>query len=744
MLPKITTADIQRELDRRRYNKFDLTFPDNGKYARELYVKHMEVIAQTAKQRQVCMMAANRCITPWTYLANNQLALSTVCDSSFDVQSWDGESQCTAKACQGYVKGILPAFRVILDNNQFFDCTDEHQVLTCEGYLSLRRLVSSSSGLRLKRTREDYLASCVADGYLCGQPLRLPLNIDPTQSPLQADAQEPGLFWLADEVEQIFQCNRSFQEHDHFSSKDDLHHFAGLFEHFRASFYETPFVRLSDELQAFLQSLLELSPAQLKELSSYNQSFLRGQLSFVETLELEPLNILFPHSHPCLIGGRTIKAIAPLGLQPIIDFHVPHYNNYLAGGVYHHNCGKSELGAYIVAAHLTGNYPHWWNGKRFTKPVNIQVAGETGKLVRDSVQKKLFGEIGQMGTGSIPKEFILTTNPKSGIPNAIDTGLIKHKSGGTSIVQFQSYDQGREAFQATERDVIWDDEEPPLEVYAEQLLRTMTTNGIVLSTFTPLKGVSDTVLHLQAQAEKGKAAVISATWDDAPHLTTEQKEELLATLPPHQREARSKGVPSLGSGAIYPVLEQEFVIDPIPIPAHWKHGYGFDVGWNNTAACWGAYDADSDVLYIYADYKEGQKEPAVHASAIKARGDWIKGAIDPASRGRGQGDGQQLIKLYKQQGLKLILADNTVEAGIFDFYERLTTGRLKVFSTCTKFLEEYRLYRRDEKGKIVKQNDHIMDAARYLVRTMNEVLGYKEKVVKKSLRKPAQGGWMGN
>lgn len=405
--------------------------------------------------------------------------------------------------------------------------------------------------------------------------------------------------------------------------------------------------------------------------------------------------------------------------------------------------GKSELGAYMVAAWTTGNYPHWWNGKRFKGAVNCMVAGETAKLVRDSVQQKLFGDIGHLGTGAIPKEFIISTSPKSGIPNAVDTGLVKHRSGGTSFIQLQSYDQGREAFQATARHVIWDDEEPPLEVYIEQLLRTMTTGGVVLSTFTPLKGVSETVLYLQGLAERGEASVISATWDDAPHLTEKQKKELFDTLPPHQRDARSKGVPALGSGAIYPILEQEFVIDPIEIPAHWKLCYGFDVGWNNTAACWGAWDQESDVVYIYADYKEGQKEPAVHASAIKGRGDWINGAIDPASRGRSQKDGEQLVQLYEEQGLRLTLADNTVEAGIFDVYERLTTGRLKVFSTCTKLLEEYRLYRRDEKGKIVKQNDHVMDALRYLIRTGLSVATTKQATKKVSFQVSHQtGGWM--
>lgn len=383
--------------------------------------------------------------------------------------------------------------------------------------------------------------------------------------------------------------------------------------------------------------------------------------------------------------------------------------------------GKSELGAFIVTCHLLGEYPKWWeeelHGKKFNKPTSIIAAGETGTLVRDSIQQKLMGDFNDIGSGLIPKDKIEGMRPKSGIPNAIDTTVIKHKSGGSSLLQFQSYDQGREKFQATARHLIWCDEEPPLDVYIEMLLRTMTTDGLVLSTFTPLKGVSETVLYLQEQQRNGNAAIITATWDDAPHLSEQQKNDLFNTLPPHQRDARARGVPALGSGAIYPVAEEDFVVKPFEIPKHWKHAYGMDVGWNNTAACWGAIDSETDTIYIYADYKRGHAEPPIHAAAIKAKGVWIPGAIDPASRGRTQTDGLQLIQLYKQQGLLLQEADNGVESGIFDVYERLCTGRLKIFNTCVGLLEEYRLYRRDEKGKIVKENDHILDALRYLIKT---------------------------
>jgi len=405
------------------------------------------------------------------------------------------------------------------------------------------------------------------------------------------------------------------------------------------------------------------------------------------------------------------------------DKYPKHIDIMAAGADWRERCfmaanrvGKSETGAFETACHLTGEYPSWWVGRRFHKAVSVIAAGETGKLVRDSMQFKLMGSISDIGTGFIPKDAITEKKPKSGIPDAFDMVYIKHKSGGTSVLQFQSYDQGREAFQATERDFIWFDEEPPQDVYSEALIRTMTTKGCVLTTFTPLKGVSETVLSLQDKAEKGAAYVIIATWDDAPHLDEQTKAEMLAALPPHQRDARSKGVPALGSGSVFQILEADITCPAFDLPEHFKRLYGLDVGWNNTAAAWGAYDPETDTIYLTHTYKRGQAEPAVHAQAIKQRGEWIPGAIDPASRGRAQKDGEQLIQLYREQGLDLIEADNAVEAGIFDMYERMSTGRFKVFANCTEFFGEYRLYRRDEKGKIVKQNDHVMDASRYMVR----------------------------
>ena len=209
--------------------------------------------------------------------------------------------------------------------------------------------------------------------------------------------------------------------------------------------------------------------------------------------------------------------------------------------------------------------------------------------------------------------------------------------------------------------------------------------------------------------------IVMAGWDDVPHLGQAEKDTLYAAIPPYQRDARSKGIPQLGSGAIYPIPESDIVVPDFELPKHWPRGFGFDVGWNRTAGIFGALNRDDDILYLYSEHYRGEAEPAVHAAAMGARGKWIPGRIDPASRGRSQKDGEQLLYDYQNLGMDIQTAINAVESGIYKQWMRLSTGRLKVFASCSNWLSEFRIYRRDEKGRIVKENDHLMDATRYLV-----------------------------
>lgn len=209
--------------------------------------------------------------------------------------------------------------------------------------------------------------------------------------------------------------------------------------------------------------------------------------------------------------------------------------------------------------------------------------------------------------------------------------------------------------------------------------------------------------------------IVQAGWDDVPHLSQQTKRELLDSIEPHLRDARTKGTPSLGSGAIYPIPLDQILVDPFPIPDHWTRVYGLDVGWNRTAAIWGALDDTNDVLYLYTEHYRAHAEPSAHAMAIKARGGWIPGVIDPAARGAMQRDGRRLIMEYQSLGLDIMPAEKAASAGIQMVWDRLATGRLIVFRNCQNWQAEYRLYRRNKDGLVVKENDHLMDATRYLV-----------------------------
>lgn len=225
--------------------------------------------------------------------------------------------------------------------------------------------------------------------------------------------------------------------------------------------------------------------------------------------------------------------------------------------------------------------------------------------------------------------------------------------------------------------------------------------------------------------------IITADWDNnAPHLDAKARADLWAAIPAYQKDARSKGIPQLGAGVIYPIPDTDILVDAFKIPDFWPRGFGLDIGWNKVAAIWDAMDPDTldneggPTIYRYDEHYAGEQHPSIHAEAIRRRGLWIPGVIDPAARGRTQDDGKKLLTIWRAAiygtedislGVQMLgIANNAVESGISLEYTAMTTGRLKVFKhRCPNWMAERRLYRRDEHGRIVKKNDHALDAGRY-------------------------------
>lgn len=374
---------------------------------------------------------------------------------------------------------------------------------------------------------------------------------------------------------------------------------------------------------------------------------------------------------------------------------------------------KTGTLCYAAVVHMTGEYPHWWTGRKYNHPVHVWLGDTTNEQARDVMQIELLGAPGAFGTGLVRKS-LLARSPtmKRGMADAVDSFQVKHKSGGVSICWLKSYEQGREAWQGSAVHIVGLNEEAPETVYSEATMRTMTLDGEVLSALTPMNGMSKVVREFI----DGHRFYVNIEWADCPHLTPAVREAYLKEVPPHERDSRTRGLPMIGVGAVYPIDEERITVEDFEIPSYWPRAYGMDVGWNSTACVWGAVDRETDTLYVYSEYEAGKLEPAQHAAAIKARGH-MAGFIDPASDAAGQKDGEKLFELFTSRdiGLSLQKAANTKEAGIFEVWKRMTSGRLKIFKSCRSLARDVKMYHRDKNGKPVKEKDHLPDALRYLV-----------------------------
>lgn len=430
------------------------------------------------------------------------------------------------------------------------------------------------------------------------------------------------------------------------------------------------------------------------------------------------------------VSRRAFYSIEPYDWQ----------KDFFAGGAHYlqrmlmaaNRVGKTFCAAFEVTCHATGIYPDWWEGFRVLNPKPyIWVSSLTNETSRDIVQKELLGEPGDFGTGTIPADRIVDVKYRqAGLPDVVDTVIVRNESGKNCIIKTKVAEQGWKKYQGQAPDFIWQDEEPDhFKVITECFTRLMTTRGRYIITFTPLTGETEVVRHFKEESHRNKRKIYTATWDDAPHLSEQDKIDYLATYPEHERDARSKGIPMMGEGALFPIADKDIVCEPFKIPDHYFRICGVDYGINHPAAgAWLAVDGDTGNVYLYDEYKKDKELPPYHANAIKQRDPWgfipVVGPHDGMNEEKGSG--QKVAEQYALNGVNMlpftarydddIGGRQAVEPVVQEMLTMMRNGSFKVFSTCTEFMSEKRgLHRKD--NKIVALNDDLFKAVTYAMMT---------------------------
>lgn len=761
-----------RELDRllQKFNK-QISGLKLRSYAPYPWQKEFHAAGNDNPERM--LMAANRCISPWTAVETvprSRRILELLGEKSFYVKSWADGSECVAQASGVFLKGIEPALRIHLDNGEWFDCSRKHRVLTVEGWLSIDRLIRFASGLRWKEKLEDFRASCGAGDCRGDQQLLLAVGSGQEPLPSRVDARisERLLFAHSDVGAHIFRYSHAYRSRGHSSNSCGPNLIAGLCAEFEDPGSYIDALRRNGRHRVLLQFAAALNRGReefldlSREFSSLpfldeRIEFFVGGNSFVEreteskdhsksSCEVHQpqselgfldqkgcIEIFYPSSHPALVGNKRIVSIVPLGYQPILDFTVENTACYRAAGVFHHNTGKTLSAGAEVSYHATGDYPEWWTGKRFKVPALIWTGSPSNETSKDIVQSELLGGLGEkLGTGWIPRGRIVG-QPKTrqaGVKDVVESFQVRHASGGISSVTLKSYEQGWQKWQGTAPHVVWLDEEPDdYKIYSEAQTRILSSKGILFVTFTPLLGVTELVQHFR---DGGPGIYLKgATWDDAPHLSKEDCARLSASYRSHERDARTKGIPMLGEGAVFPVADDAIRIDPFKIPGHWARIKGCDFGIDHPAAgAEIAWDRDQDCIYVIDCYKKANETAPYHAAWLNKSNKRIPVAWPHDGMNREKSGGKTLAQAYRELGVNMMgksarypkaPGDSSDKGGgqpvepiVNEILDRMQTNKFKVFSNLAPFFEEKNSYHRKD-GLIVAKRDDILKSVFYAV-----------------------------
>ena len=426
--------------------------------------------------------------------------------------------------------------------------------------------------------------------------------------------------------------------------------------------------------------------------------------------------------------------------------------------------GKTVSTCFEVAMHLTGQYPEWWAGRRFDKPVNVMVSGEGWQQVALVLQNELLGTndvkiTDQIGTGAIPRDCIVFDTMRNDGANCIGVE-VRHRSGANSYLLFANYTQEVRQMQGFKLNIAVFDEQPPDDFFSEIVTRTATTQGMVMCSFTPLKGLNGLVSKFWHREEGYEH--IRVSWDDCPEydpwgepfLLNETRRQLERDYLPHERDARRNGVPVMGKGAVFQIRTW---------PLYKSGDYDFrntmglyrvialDLGLVNdkTVISLMYYDPNENEMWLHTQIVVKGTEEAnpmnwiQHLMRPEVFGCPIVLPPDAGTPGRYTMTSQSLRQLFEQYELNVVpdpimnppddqgRKTNHKSYGVNIMRQMLELGTLHVNENCVEFLREAQNYYADEKGRFSDPDDCI-DSARYAV--LGCLNGYAEEFSAKTPR----------
>lgn len=456
---------------------------------------------------------------------------------------------------------------------------------------------------------------------------------------------------------------------------------------------------------------------------------------------------------------NTLKWFRPFKYQ--VKFFETGKQSTRRGLIAANRSGKTIASVYETAYHLTGRYPDGWKGKVWDKPIIAMATGESWEQVAKALQSKLLGcdDIKQsykLGTGAIPRETIDEKSIRSDGANVLSIE-VWHKSGGKSKLYFSNYTQQVRNLQGYELDLVVLDEQPPDEIFSELVTRTAARNGQVICSFTPLKGMSGLVRKFWDNVEG--YSHVRVTWDDVPYenewgepfFTKTEREQLARDFMPWERECRMNGIPLIGKGVVFPLLDwpiYKATEYDLKNDEKMERLISFDLGIKNdpTVISFFFRDPINEIIYLHRQITipkgETPDEYVHYLMDRETKGVPIALPHDAAIAGKYTLSEQSVREVLEDDyGLNCIpgailnpvnsdgKVTNHKAYGINIMRLGMERGTFKINESCKAFLDEARNYAIDDAGRFSDPDDHI-DSARIGILAL--IQGHGEAMVSRA------------